>query len=131
MNSSIGFGLLLQDFARSSPKCSPRKLYLLLSRAASTGPWCSPSSTCTALERPSAVVWDANRYYADLGVATSASRAQIRTAYLDGPGTARLTFLASQLLNREIRAAYDLTPLGFLPKPDSYNQPHPFHRVTR
>ena len=69
-------------------------------------------STCTALDRRGGWVWDTNRYYADLGVATSASRAQIRIAYAAGPGTARRTFLAKQLLNRTVRRSYDLTPLG-------------------
>ena len=69
-------------------------------------------STCTALDRRGTWVWDAHRYYADLGVATSASRAQIRAGYAAGPGTARRTFLAKQLLNRTVRRSYDLTPLG-------------------
>ncbi len=71
-------------------------------------------STCVALEP--LLVFDTNRYYRDLGVSTRATRKDIKRAYLllDGQSSTRLTYVASQLLDGEIRAAYDATPLGSL-----------------
>lgn len=60
------------------------------------------------------VVWDVRRYYLDLGVTPRATKKEIREAYqaLDGQSSPRLTFVVKQLLNDEIRAAYDAVKLG-------------------
>lgn len=64
-------------------------------------------------------VWDVNGYYRDLGVPTDADRGQLRRGYQDrierGEGDPeRLTFVLKQLLNPEIRAAYDACEIGQL-----------------
>lgn len=73
-------------------------------------------STCTEMVVHPPICWDVNGYYRSLGVHWRADRAEIRKAYLalDGPNNARLTYVFKQLLNREIRRAYDATPLGEL-----------------
>jgi hypothetical protein len=69
-------------------------------------------STVLAPFRPP--VWDVNGYYADLGIATDASRREIKEAYqaLRGHESERLTYVVKQLLNDDVRARYDTTPLG-------------------
>lgn len=71
-------------------------------------------STCTALSVPRVIVWDSNGYYRELGVDSTATRAQLRRAYVGrgGSSSARLTYALKQLLDPEVRAAYDATPLG-------------------
>ena len=70
-------------------------------------------STCTDLASTKpGWIFDTNGYYRDLGVSTRASRVEIRDAYLGSPQTARLTFVARQLLDPVVRRAYDATPLG-------------------
>lgn len=61
-------------------------------------------------------IWDVNGYYRDLGVDPTATRTEIRDAYLanGGPSSDRLTYVAKQLLNPEIRARYDQCALGEL-----------------
>lgn len=71
-------------------------------------------STCVTLVRRHVVVWDANGYYRELGVAHDATREQIRKAYQRKRGwrSPRLTYIFKQLLNPEVRRRYDATPLG-------------------
>jgi len=58
-------------------------------------------------------IWDVNGYYADLGVGTRATKGQIAKRYRAvGTTSARLTYVVKQLLNREVRRAYDACPLG-------------------
>lgn len=71
-------------------------------------------STSCALEVPRPIIWDANGYYAELGVSPYATRRELREAYqaLDGHSSVRLTYILRQLLDPETRRAYDRTPLG-------------------
>ncbi|MFD7835562.1 hypothetical protein [Streptomyces sp. NPDC059761] len=57
---------------------------------------------------------DVNGYYRDLGVTPNATRAQLMRAYRARAGETNpyLTYVFSQLLSRDIRKAYDATPLG-------------------
>ena len=56
---------------------------------------------------------DVNGYYRDLGVSPRASKGDIARAYFErGRDDAHLTFVVKQLLNPEVRRAYDLTPMG-------------------
>ena len=73
-------------------------------------------STCLELVAPSRFVWDVNSYYRDLGVASDATRREIREAYQrrNGWKSDRLTYIVSQLLNSKVRAKYDSCPLGAL-----------------
>jgi hypothetical protein len=59
-------------------------------------------------------IWDVNGYYRELGVATDATRKQLRLAYQakDGQSSERLTYIITQLLNPEVRFAYDCAPPG-------------------
>lgn len=74
-------------------------------------PECSSS---TALSVLPGYIFDVNGYYRDLGVATHATRKQLRLAYQakNGQSSVRLTYVLSQLLNPEVRREYDLMPLG-------------------
>ena len=76
-------------------------------------PECSSSTSLATLP---GVRWDVNGYYRELGVLPSATRKQLRIAYMekDGQSSARLTYIFKQLLNAEVRREYDLTPLGEL-----------------
>ena len=71
-------------------------------------------SSCTALSVLPGVIWDVNGYYRELGVSPHATRRELREAYMakDGQSSARLTYIMKQLVNREIRFAYDCVPLG-------------------
>lgn len=71
-------------------------------------------TTSVTVEPYRPVVWDVNRYYRDLGVHHWATKAQLREAYIarGGPESPRLTYVLKQLLNDEIRARYDATPVG-------------------
>jgi hypothetical protein len=80
-----------------------------------TGP--SECSTSLALERFPSIIWDTNRYYADLGVPVMATRKQIRDRYLEhtrinGSASLRMTQIVEVLLNPQRRRSYDCTPLG-------------------
>jgi hypothetical protein len=68
----------------------------------------------TVLERYQPIVWDVNGYYADLGIKPTATRREIMQAYqvLGGQDSVRLTYVVKQLLDADIRARYDATPLG-------------------
>lgn len=70
--------------------------------------------TSLALEPFPSLVWDVNGYYAELGVSPWASRLEIRQAYQRKAGwkSSRLTYIVKQLLNDEIRLAYDSVELG-------------------
>ena len=72
------------------------------------------ASTCLDLAVPVRLVWDTNGYYRDLGISPEATRREIREAYqrLNGQESTRLTYIVKQLLDPEIRARYDATPLG-------------------
>lgn len=71
-------------------------------------------STSTGLVRYHPMVWDANGYYRALGVSVYATRGELRKAYRRKKGwrSPRLTYILKQLLNEEVRRAYDATPLG-------------------
>lgn len=72
------------------------------------------ASTSLDLAIPLRQVWDANGYYRDLGISPDATRREIREAYqrLNGQESPRLTYIVKQLLDPEVRARYDATPLG-------------------
>lgn len=71
-------------------------------------------STTHALERWPTIVWDVNCYYADLKVGYRATRGELKRAYqrLRGWGSTRLTYILRQLLNPEVRSAYDACKPG-------------------
>lgn len=71
-------------------------------------------SSCRALSVLPDIIWDVNGYYRELGVNPRATRRDLRVAYQsrDGQSSPRLTFIMRQLLDPEIRFAYDCTPLG-------------------
>ncbi len=66
-------------------------------------------STSRELATWPGIVWDVNGYYRDLGVPWWAARADIRSAYMQAEGwlSVRLTYVAKQLLNAEVRRVYD------------------------
>ena len=71
-------------------------------------------ATAQALERWPTIVWDVNSYYAALGVSPRSSRAELRMAYQTKQGwrSPRLTYILGQLLDPDIRAAYDSCRAG-------------------
>lgn len=71
-------------------------------------------STCTVLVPSPQVCWDVNGYYRTLRVHWKATRKELMSAYQAfGPmPTAYQTHCFKQLLNPEIRRAYDASPLG-------------------
>lgn len=78
---------------------------------------------CTSdqrLARRPEICWDVCGYYRRLGVPWTATRRQLRDAYimlgaaLDGRGNASLAYALSQLLDEDIRREYDAVPLGGL-----------------
>jgi hypothetical protein len=71
-------------------------------------------ATAQELELWPTIVWDVNGYYRDLGVTHRASRAELKAAYQARRGwaSARLTYVLRQLLDPEIRAAYDSSRPG-------------------
>lgn len=81
---------------------------------AGTGP--VTFSTCVTLQptRIARYCFDTNGYYAALGVSPAATRKELREAYqrLGGATSPRLTYIIKQLLDPEVRARYDATPLG-------------------
>lgn len=76
--------------------------------------------TCVELVPHPPIIWDTNGYYRELGLHPKATRKQIREAYqrLHGQDSVRLTYVASQLLDEEVRARYDATPLGSIFRDD-------------
>lgn len=71
-------------------------------------------SSCVDLIPRRFVIWDTNGWYRELGVSTDASRLDLRRAYQakEGWRSARLTHILKQLLDADVRARYDATPLG-------------------
>lgn len=78
---------------------------------------CSTDTTVELRSR-ARIIWDANKYYRDLGFAFpfTPTRKQLRLAYFDHDGLddVRLTTVMKFLLNPKLRSAYDATPLGEL-----------------
>jgi hypothetical protein len=76
------------------------------------GPFEFSMSVTVEVYRPH--VWDVNRYYADLGVATDATRKEIRHRYqaVEGWASDRLTYIVKVLLDPERRAVYDAIQPG-------------------
>lgn len=74
---------------------------------------CSSSTTLSVVH---VWVYDVNGYYRELGVHPSATKRDLRLAYMakDGQSSVRLTYILKQLLNPAVRAEYDRTPLGEL-----------------
>lgn len=74
------------------------------------------ASTCTELAVPYCPAWDVNHYYRSLGVQWpyTATKKELRLGYQanNGPNDEKLTYYLKQLLDPEIRKAYDRTPLG-------------------
>lgn len=88
------------------------------------GPWSTEVwSTCVDVAVPVVLKWDANGYYRALGVGVDATRAELREAYTraNGQESPWLTYCFKQLLNVQVRTAYDATPLGE-PFLDEYTQ---------
>lgn len=71
-------------------------------------------ATAQGLEPWPTIVWDVNGYYRELGVLSRATRAELKMAYQAKRGwaSARLTYVLRQLLDTEIRAAYDSSRPG-------------------
>lgn len=93
---------------------SPAQTTSDLPRLIGEGP---PSfSTSTSIIPHLRFVWDTNGYYWELGVATDATRRDLRVAYQRSAGweSARLTYIFSQLIDPSVRRHYDATPLGSL-----------------
>lgn len=72
------------------------------------------ASSCTALDIPNRIVWDVNGWYAMLGADTHADRKALREAYIANQcwRSDYATYVFQQLLDPEVRAAYDAMPLG-------------------
>lgn len=77
----------------------------------SVGPF---ASTCTALDIHPRIIWDVNRWYADLGVDPRASRDELRRVYQQRKGwlSHRLTYIMKMLLQPDVRSDYDQVPPG-------------------
>lgn len=73
--------------------------------------WCSSD---TALDITPRICWDVNGYYRSLGVHWKASRKELGEAFLakSGHESVWLSYVMTQLLDPEIRRAYDAAPLG-------------------
>lgn len=71
-------------------------------------------STCTDLAISPEIIWDANHYYRALGADPRATRKDLRLAFHEANGDASemLMYFLQQLLDPDIRHAYDMTPLG-------------------
>lgn len=70
-------------------------------------------STSTEIDLCPRFRWDTNSFYRNLGLTPSASRTDIRRAYLSVGGhlSYRLTHIVKTLLSRKVRERYDRTPL--------------------
>lgn len=66
-------------------------------------------TTAKSLVRWPLIIWDVNGYYASLGISPFATKREIKEAYqrLNGHESERLTYIVKQLLNEDIRRAYD------------------------
>lgn len=73
-------------------------------------------STTVAIQPVPKIIWDVNHYYRSLGIGWpyTPTRTELRQGYLanNGQESVRLTYYMKQLLDPEIRAEYDATPLG-------------------
>lgn len=81
-----------------------------------TGPLCA-STRRDAVSASPLFAWDPNRYYRSLGIAwpyVTATRRDITRGFqtVGGEDDHWLMYCLKQLLNPEVRAAYDATPLG-------------------
>lgn len=115
----------LGDFIQSSPFLAenlrapglmspPVQDQILYQDPAQAGEGVRTCSTSMELECWPSVVWDVNGYYRELGVGWAATRKQMLRSYLmrGGQDDERLTYILSQLLDPEVRRAYDACPLG-------------------
>lgn len=93
----------------NAPEYTPEEVEAMYLRpvAVPAGPY--EFATAQGMEPWPTIVWDVNGYYAELGVTHKATRAELKAAYQakQGWGSARLTYILRQLLDVEIRAAYD------------------------
>lgn len=71
-------------------------------------------SASLVLDLPRRVIWDVNRYYAELGVDPHVPKAELRRAYQDSVQDPRSTYIAKILLNDETRREYDALQVGQL-----------------
>jgi hypothetical protein len=71
-------------------------------------------SSSTELSVWPSIIHDVNGYYRELGVTPWATRRELREAYQakGGPDDVRLTYIFGQLLNKEVRRAYDSMGFG-------------------
>lgn len=91
-----------------------------------SGPSACSTSRAVAVRGP-LFAWDPNRYYQDLGIAwpyVQATRKDLRRGYQqrDGQASVRLTYCLKQLLDDQVRRAYDALPLGHQYTEDIYVQ---------
>jgi hypothetical protein len=93
------------------------------------GPPLWSSSTVLALRNE--VCHDVNGYYREMGVHWRCTRRELTQAYelLNGPNSARLTYIFKQLRDPLIREAYDRSPLG-VPFLDDYTEQWIKRRAT-
>jgi hypothetical protein len=100
--------------ADPKPTLNPKEQKEDLIYQATLGP--VDMSTQTALEGAWDLIWDVNGYYRALGVGWPfrARKIDLRVAYQErgGKDSEYLTYVLKQLLDPEVRAAYDKTPLG-------------------
>jgi hypothetical protein len=98
-----------QEINRDVPKDENR-----IFRATYRGPL--DASTCTDLAVISPPVWDVNFYYRSLGIEApyKPTKKELRLAYqeVNGQDSERLTYHFKQLLDPDVRKAYDRMPLG-------------------
>lgn len=109
----------------------PRSLYARQSQT-ETPTWIGEGpptcSTCTDVVSARATfAWDVNGWYRTLGLAwpyVQATSGDLSRAYIAAGGqrSARCTYYLKQLLNRPVRASYDLTALGTTFLDDQYVQ---------
>lgn len=71
-------------------------------------------SSCTDLDVSPRIIWDVNGYYRDFGVDPRATRKELREAYhrIGAEHSAYLTYVFKQLIDPDVRRAYDCMPLG-------------------
>lgn len=98
----------------NAPEYTPEEVEAMYLRpvAVPAGPY--EFATAQELEPWPTIVWDVNGYYRELGVYPKATRTELKLAYQakKGWGSARLTYILRQLLDDEIRAAYDSSRPG-------------------
>ena len=71
-------------------------------------------STGQEMEQWPTIIWDVNGYYRSLGVLPKATRTELKQAYRAKKGwsSVKLTYILHQLLDSEVRAAYDASKPG-------------------